>query len=286
MMHFRCPPQFQVSACAARLPSLWALTLSSLLLVACGTEQASDQKASLLPEGRSSGLKVNDEAVPQLLLDAYARKRGWKLNDPSQLAQVREKTAELVAMAQAARDRGLLDDPQVQADLALERLNMIAGRLIEQATSEPPTDDQLRAQYERELAELGSYEFRVGHILFDQEAPARTAATEALAGDFDALMARYQDESGVRDARELGWVRRPQLSEALRPAVDAATAGQTLAEPIKSEFGWHVLHLYERRDFEVAAFEQVREGMINAAQRKRALEFSREVVEAAKIEGG
>lgn len=270
-----------------RLAPLWALAFSSALLVACGSDQVSvDGKPALLPEGRSSGLTVNDEAVPQLLLEAYARKRGWNLTDPSQLTQVREKTAELVAMAQAARDRGLLDDPQVQADLALERLNMIAGRLIEQATSEPPTDEQLRAEYDRELAELGEYEFRVGHILFDQEAAARTATAEALAGDFDALMARYQDQADVRDARELGWVKRPQLSEALRPAVDAATPGQTLAEPIKSEFGWHVLHLYERRNFQVAPFEQVREGMINAAQRKRALEFSREVVEAARIEGG
>ncbi len=287
MMHFHCPLQFHAPARPSRRAPLWALTLSGVLLVACGSDQArEDVKTELLPEGRSSGLKVNGEAVPQLLLEAYARKRGWRLTDPSQLAQVREKTAELVAMAQAARDRGLLDDPQVQADLAFERLSMIAGRLIEQVTSEPLSEDQLRAEYQRELAELGEYEYRVAHMLFDDEAAARTVTAEALAGDFDALMAHYQDQPGVRDARELGWIKRPQLPEALRLVVDAATPGQTLDQPIKSEFGWHVLRIYERRSFEAAPFERLREGMINAAQRKRALEFSREVVEAAKIEGG
>ena len=36
--------------------------------------------------------------------------------------------------------------------------------------------------------------------------------------DFDALMARYQDQPGIREAREIGWVKRNQLPEVLRDA--------------------------------------------------------------------
>jgi peptidyl-prolyl cis-trans isomerase C len=271
-----------------RTLALGALALSGLFLGACGSsgeDQAAAATTTLLPAGKSSGMTVNGEAVPQALLDAYARKRGWNLNDPSQMMQVREKTAELVAMAQAARERGLLEDPATQADMALERLNMIAGRLIEQETREPPAEELLRAQYDRERAELGAFELRVGHILFDQEAAARTATAEALGGDFDALMARYQDQAGVRDARELGWVKRTQLPAALRTVVDGMAPGEVAAEPIQSEFGWHVLKLYEQRQFSAAPFEQVRDGILAAAQRKRALDLSKEVVEAAQIEG-
>jgi peptidyl-prolyl cis-trans isomerase C len=279
---------FRSVARSRRALALATFALFGLLLAACGKggdDQVATQTTSLLPAGKSSGLTVNAEPVPQALLDAYARKRGWNLNDPSQMAQVREKTAELVAMAQVARERGLLEDPATQADLALERLNMIAGRLIEQVTKEPPTEAQLREQYDSERAELGEYEFRVGHILFDQEAAARTASAEALAGDFDALMATYQDQAGVRDARELGWVRRTQLPAALRTVVDALEPGAIAAEPIQSEFGWHVLKLYAHRQFSAATFEQMREGILAATQRKRALDFSKEVVEAARIEG-
>lgn len=284
LARLRFPSVRQPTERRVLLPAM--LALFAVLLVACEkTETVAEQRTSLLPAGKASGLSVNGEAVPQVLLDAYARKRGWNLNDPSQMGQVREKVAEMVAMAQVARTRGLLQDPAMQADLALEQLNMIAGRLLEQQAQDPPSEADLRAEYERERAELGAHEFRVGHILFDQEAVARTAAAEAQGGDFDALMARYQDQVGVRDARELGWVRRTQLPLALRDVVAGLAPSGTAAEPIKSEFGWHVLKLYEQREFSAAPFEQVRDAIAAAAQRKRALDFASEVVEAARIEG-
>ena len=258
-----------------------------LLLAACGKEPAAtggNDSAALLPAGPASGLRVNGEAVPQPLLEAYARMRGWNLTDPNQLSQVREKTAELVAMAQAARDAGLLDDDQLQGDLALSRLNAIAGRYVEQTTAAAASEEALRAEYERERSQLGQYEYQVAHILVDDQAKAAELSARIAAEGFAAVLADVQGQPGVRDARDLGWVKRTQLPESLRPVVDALGDSGVASEPVQSEFGWHLVELEARRDFAPAPFEQVRDGIAASLSRKQALELTRQVVQQAKIE--
>ena len=111
-----------------------------LLVAGCGggSDSTVDARLVRLP-GDSSGLKVNGEAVPEALVEAYARKRGWELRDPGQREQVYDQLAELLAVAMEARKRGMLDDEQVQADLELERLNRLSGLMIERGT-QPVTD--------------------------------------------------------------------------------------------------------------------------------------------------
>jgi len=259
----------------------------SLALAGCGGSSDDAAQQSLIGlKGSASGLVVNGEPVPQNLLDAYARKRGWNLTDPGQLSQVKEKTAELLSMAQAAQAEGLFNDPQIRADLALERLNLVAGKLLErQQQANVPTEEELRAEYARETALVGDSEYRVAHILFDQKALAEQVLAEAATQNFDALMARFQDQDGVRDARELGWVKRNQLPEVLRDPLQALSAGSATEQVYQSEFGWHLLKLYETRPFAGPSFEQLKDGIRTSLQRKQSAEFAREIREKAQVEG-
>ena len=90
-----------------------------LLLSGCGSNEGADARLVQLP-GADSSLKVNGEAVPEALVEAYARKRGWELRDPGQRDQAYDQLAELLAVAMEARKRGMLDDEQVLADLELD----------------------------------------------------------------------------------------------------------------------------------------------------------------------
>lgn len=262
------------------------IAVAASLLVACSGSGESPQDGVVQLDGSSSGVVVNGESVPQPLLEAYARKRGWNLTDPGQMAQVKEKTAELVAMAQAARAAGLYDDAQIGADMALEQLNFIAGRLLErEQQAKAPSEEELRAEYDREKAKIGEHEYRIGHILFDQKAQAERALAESAADDFDAMMARYQDQSGVREAREVGWVKRNQLPEVLREPLQSMAPGAVAAEVHQSEFGWHLLKLYEIRDFEGPSFGQLKDAIRQSLQRKVAADYASQVREAATIEG-
>lgn len=265
------------------------IVLCAAVLAVTGCNGGSEQPSSsgvVNLRGSASGLSVNGESVPQSLLEAYARKRGWNITDPGQLAQVKEKTAELVAMAQRAQAEGLYADPQIQADMALEQLNLVAGKLLEQHTrASAPSEADLMAEFEREKALAGDSEYRVAHNLFDQKAMAEQALAESASADFDAMMARYQDQAGVRDARELGWVKRNQLPEVLREPLQALNPGEVAPAVLQSEFGWHLVKLYERRPFAGPGYAQLKDAIRQSLERKIASEYAQSVHEQAQIEG-
>jgi hypothetical protein len=102
-----------------------------LILTGCSGGDANSDARLVQLEGERSSLKVNGEAIPEALVQAYARKRGWELRDPGQREQAYDQLAELLAVAMEARKQGMLADAQVLADLELERLNRLSGLMIE-----------------------------------------------------------------------------------------------------------------------------------------------------------
>lgn len=262
----------------------WVATAALVLLAACKpAAQSSDQQLIQL-DGAASGLKVNGQAVPEALVQAFARKRGWEVRDPGQREQVYDQLAELLAVAMAAKDQGLLQDEAVRADLELERLNRLSGLMVERSAA-PVTEEDLRAAYDKELATTGSEEFQVAHILLDSAERAQQVLVALNAGTpFDDVIAAQAGQSGVRDAKDLGWVRRNQLPPALADALAQLQPGTWSPAPISTEFGFHVALLRAKRPFSAPSYEQVREAVRAALVRERALQLAKSIKDKAKIE--
>lgn len=257
--------------------------LAALTLAACG--ETSDKPTGLVEfEGAASGLKVNGEAIPEALVEAYARKRGWEIRDPGQRDQVYQQLGELLAVAMAAKEQGFLDEASVRADLELERLNRLSGLMVERSVA-PVTEQDLRTAYDQELEAMGTDEYHVAHILVDNaERAEQLLATLRGGTDFDQLISAEKGQSGVRDAKDLGWVRRNQLPSALADALAQLTPGAWTQQPVQTEFGFHVALLRGKRAFTAPAFEQVQEAIRSSLERKRALEVAKTIKDAAKIE--
>lgn len=270
-----------------RMQRVWWVGLLALGLSACGgsAEQKAEQ-ALIQVDGAGSSLKVNGVVVPESILEAYARKRGWDIRDPGQRDQVLDKVGEVVAMGLEAERQGLLADPVVQADLALERINLLSGMLIERdRDAQPITEEAMRAAYDQQVAAAGAEDMRVAHVLFDNEAAAQAAQAELASGTaFTQMMAGRVGQSGVKDARELGWIKRNMVPESLGAALAATAAGQNGAAPVQTEYGWHVYTVLERRPAQIPPFEQVKDGIRNTLQRERALALVNEIKQKAKIE--
>lgn len=255
------------------------------LLAACqqASQPAADQ-ALIQFQGTASGLKVNGQDVPEALVQAYARKVGWELRDPGQRAQVYDKLAELLAVAMEAEKRGLLGEEAVRAELELERLNRLSGLLIERNTP-APTEDELRAAFDRELATTGTEEYQLAHVLLDSAERAQLVLAALNAGaSFDEVLAAQAGQAGVRDAKDLGWVRRTQLPPALAEVVAGLAPGTFAPQPVQTEFGFHVAYLRARRPFNAPPYEQVREGIRATLTRQRAAELGQSIVKQARIE--
>ena len=152
-----------------------------------------------------------------------------------------------------------------------------------------PDDATLQRRYEQEKARFVEPEQRlVSHILVPVAAGADTAAEKAgedkarqiatqaraVGADFAALAkANPGDPGSAANGGDLGWIRRDgSMVKPFEDAVFAAQAG-TVSDPVKSEFGWHVIQLREVKAGQQVPFENVREALVQEqvqADRERA----------------
>lgn len=226
----------------------------------------------------------------------------------------------IIALLGERRDVTLLELPAPPADTApvtaaeidaSYRANQSAYRAPETVTLEyvemdaasmpaPAVDEAaLRQRYEEEKSRFTAQEQRLAsHILVEvpKDAPAaavETARKEAAAlaskaragGDFEALARASSNDPGSAAAGgDLGWVGRGMMTGPFEQALFGMQAGQ-VSEPVRTDFGWHVIKLREVQAGQQQPFEQVREALAAEyleTERERAFnELSSRVVDAA-----
>lgn len=264
----------------------YAIVLSALL-AACGG--APEAPAPVAPATSGEAVAhVNGEAITAPMLEVYARGRGLDPSDPASRSRALDALIENVLLAQDAQKSGLAARPDVQAELALVRLQQLAGRVLSEWRAAVPVGDaEVLAYYERERARTGGIELNLQHILFVDEAAANAANERALApgADFASLMAEYAAK-GATQARDLGWGNLTQMPPELADAAQRIADGQVAPLPVQTSFGWHVFKRAGSRPFAPPPFEQVEVGARKQLVDQQLAEKVRALRTDAKIEIG
>lgn len=264
------------------------LAVVAALIGGCGDGPSNAERPSVTPSGAiqyskgSKAFSVNSEAVPQPLLDAYAKRRGYDLNDPGQLQQSIDELGNLVALAQDGTKRGLDRTPEAE----LERLNALSGMVMrEQQEANPIPETELKARYDAQVVASGGKEYRVEHLLFKSEELAATAISGLQEGkSYADLRNSYQGNADFVTTPDWNFVQLTQLppviADVLRPMAD----GEIAKTPIKSDFGFHVVRVVETRPFEPQPFDTVKQGIREQIEQERRLAFVESIKASTKIE--
>jgi peptidyl-prolyl cis-trans isomerase C len=150
-----------------------------------------------------------------------------------------------------ADERKLAEEPEVQAEIAQARDNVLRDSLVEQAIEQGTTDERLRAAYDAMKSQPGFAfeETRASHILLASEAEAQEALKQIQGGaDFAALAKeKSTDPSAKSNAGDLGYFKRDQMVPEFAEAAFTIEPGTVGEAPVKSQFGWHVIKVEDRR---------------------------------------
>ncbi|HSX60711.1 MAG TPA: peptidylprolyl isomerase [Tahibacter sp.] len=204
-------------------------------------------------------LRVNDQPVPAALLDEVARGRGLDLADPEQRQRAIKELSDYVLLANVARKQGMEDDVNFAATVEAQRLQGVANATMAfYARANPITEQMLKAEYETQVAKAGSESYDFSQLLFDNEAEALKVGEELLGGkDWTAVYAEWQGKA--KQAREFKDVRLVQLpAQELVDAIKQLKPGASTKVPVKSQYGWHLLHLVSTKPVTPPAFDAVR----------------------------
>lgn len=170
------------------------------------------------------------------------------------------------AMVAAARRAGLDQDEDLRRRVRLAEENELRDTLLRREVLPRVTDEALRARYEADAAgRTAEEEVRARHILVPNEADARTILAEVQrGGNFEEVARRRSTDPAARNGGDLGFFRRGDMVPEFATAAFALQAGQVSPAPVRTQFGWHVIKVEERRSSRGPSFEDSRDTLRQA----------------------
>jgi len=171
------------------------------------------------------------------------------------------ETTYTLVPAGMARRLGIDRDPEIRARIERAERQEITQALLRREVLPRLTDEAVRARYDREYANRpAEEEVRARHILVPTEAEARTLLAELARGTaFEEVSRRAGTGAGQREAGDLGWFKRGDMVPEFANAAFAMQAGQTSTAPVRTQFGWHIIRVEERRSSSGPSFDESRE---------------------------
>jgi peptidyl-prolyl cis-trans isomerase C len=186
----------------------------------------------------------------------------------------------------AAREAGLAADEDVRALVTAFEERMISEAFIRRQVADRVTLAMVRARYDAYVERLAARaEVRARHILVDSEDAAKEiiAALEAGA-DFAELARERSLGPTAGPGGDLDYFTRENMTPAFAEAAFALEVGDYSRTPVKTDFGWHVIKVEDRRAEEVPGFFEMRAELREKISRELMDELLRDLRERAEIE--
>jgi peptidyl-prolyl cis-trans isomerase C len=153
------------------------------------------------------------------------------------------------ALVMIARRNGLENRADVQQDIQAATDRILEGAWLSRDATSKVTEEAIRARYDRQFANRpASEEVRARHILVTTEAEARKVLDDLRHGaDFATVARAVSKDPDSSKGGDLGFFRREQVWPGFADIAFSLQPGQVAPEPVKNEFGWHVVKVEEKR---------------------------------------
>ena len=179
--------------------------------------------------------------------------------DPAS-AETRRLLTEVInqnLLARHAQRMGVGKSREARERIQAARTRILASIFLEARVSDAVTPEAVREIYDQQqaLLKLGD-EVRARHILLAEEAEAKDVFAKVEAGESfeDLARARSMDPSTRMSGGDLGYFGAETMAEEISAAAFRTAVGD-IAPPFRSEFGWHVLKVEDRRAARPPAYE-------------------------------
>jgi peptidyl-prolyl cis-trans isomerase C len=242
--------------------------LAALVAVTLAARAADHPSATAVPAGdpvvaRVDGIELHlsDVEAARQNLPPQARKLPFKTVYPVLL----DRLVNTALIAEAGRKAHLDHSPEVQSRVRRFEDSLIAQLYLKKAVASAASEEQLKARYQAFVkAKGGEEEVRARHILVKTEAEADNIIAQLAKGaDFAALAKKYSNDPNAKSGGDLGYFTHDQMVPAFADAAFALPVGGVTKKPVKTEFGWHVIKVEDRRKRPPPNFAEARPQLEN-----------------------
>jgi peptidyl-prolyl cis-trans isomerase C len=188
-------------------------------------------------------------------------------------------------VAKAAEDKKVSDTEEFKKRFTFTRNRLLMDSLLAQEGKAALTDAAMKQVYEDASKQItGEQEVHARHILVETEDEAKAVKAELDKGaDFAELAKKKSKDPGASDGGDLGFFTKEQMVPEFSAVAFSLEPGK-ISDPVKSQFGWHIIKVEEKRNRKPPEFDQVKAQIETYVTRKAQADYVGKLREAAKIE--
>jgi peptidyl-prolyl cis-trans isomerase C len=209
------------------------------------------------PAAAPAAMAVDNAQVDFLVKEQLAQ--GQK-DTPQLRDAIKSELQTREILSKAARTKGFdkSADLKVQMDLSSQSI-LIRAYLADYTKTNGPSEKAMQDEYNKIKGQLGDKEYRARHVLVEKKTEAEEVIKALQAGEkFEKLAARSKDEGSKVNGGDLDWAAPSNFVKPFADAMVALQKGKFTAQPVESQFGWHVIQLDDVRDAKVPPYEEVK----------------------------
>jgi len=269
---------------------LLASAASLLVLGGCNSDQNAKPAAAVPAAKEAAEVTVNGVAISKGRVDMLLKQATGNGQPVSPEARqgIVDKLVMQTVVAEEAVKKGLDKSPDVIEQIDLLRQSVLANAYVQDfVKNSAASDEALKAEYDRIKATISGSEYKARHILVEKEAEAKDiiARLKKDPGSFAKLaMEKSKDTGSKTRGGELGWFDAGRMVPEFGDALGKLEKGAITAEPVKTQYGYHVIQLEDSKPIEAPAFEEVKPQLAQQLQQQNLKKQLDDLKAKAKIE--
>ena len=242
-----------------------------------------------LPVAAQNLAIVNGKAVPKERVETLKQQveRSGRPISPEMENQIKEEVIAREIFMQEAQKRGLEATSDYKAQMELARQTILIRELfVDFQKTNPVTDAEIQAEYDKFAAANAGKEYKASHILVEKEDEAKAIiAALKKGGKFEDIAKKQSKDpgSGARGG-DLDWANPSSYVPEFTEALVKLEKGKLTQTPVKSQFGWHIIRLDDVREAQLPKIDEVKPQIAQQLQQQKLAKFQEDLRAKAKVE--
>ena len=241
-----------------------------------------------LPVAAQNLAIVNGKPVPKARAEALKQQveRSGRPITPEIEAQIKEEVIAREVFMQEAKKRNLEASADYKAQMELARQSILIRELFaDYQKKNPVTDAEIKAEYDKFVAANNGKEYKASHILVEKEDEAKAVLADLKKGaKFEELAKKLSKDPGSgAKGGDLDWANPGSYVAEFSDAMVKLGKGETSAEPVKSQFGYHIIRVDDVRDAKLPSQEELAPQIKQQLGQQKLTQFQEGLRKAASI---
>lgn len=188
-------------------------------------------------------------------------------------------------MEKEARKAKLQNDPEIKKQIKDVEAELISRSWLTTAVDKRVTDAKVKEAYDRIIKETPAEdEVRARHILVETEDKAKDIIAKIKGGAKFEDLAKSESKDNGANGGDLGFFRAAQMVPEFSKAAFDLKPGELTQTPVKTQFGWHVIKVEERRKLQPPKLDEIADQLRAEVAQSEASSVVEELRKKAKVE--